>query len=70
MPPSPQDPRPPSLHEVTALAIGDAVGLERAKIQHDAARKITRVVTSRAETGVDVSVPRKSRKQAIPSRNL
>ena len=41
----------------SGLAIGDAVGLERSKIQQDAARKITRVVTSRAKTGVDVSVP-------------
>jgi integrase/recombinase XerD len=41
----------------SGLAIGDAVGLERSKLQQDAARKITRVVTSRAKTGVDVSVP-------------
>jgi site-specific recombinase XerD len=41
----------------SGLAIGDAVCLERSKIQKDAAKKITRVVTSRAKTGVDVSVP-------------
>ena len=41
----------------TGLAIGDAVCLERSKIQRDTAKKITRVVTSRAKTGVDVSVP-------------
>lgn len=41
----------------TALAIGDAVRLERSKIQFDRKRKITRIVTSRAKTGVDVSVP-------------
>jgi len=41
----------------SALAIGDAVCLERSKIQHDAAKNLTRIVTSRAKTGVDVSVP-------------
>lgn len=41
----------------TGLAIGDAVCLERAKIQQDRKKGITRVVTSRAKTGVDVSVP-------------
>ncbi|MGH9378565.1 MAG: tyrosine-type recombinase/integrase [Terriglobia bacterium] len=41
----------------TALAIGDAVCLERANIRYDAKKRITRVVTSRAKTGVDVSVP-------------
>jgi site-specific recombinase XerD len=41
----------------TGLAIGDAVCLERSKIQQDAKRKITRIVTSRAKTGIDVSVP-------------
>jgi integrase len=41
----------------TGLAIGDAVCLERAKIQRDPKKRITRVVTSRAKTGVDVSVP-------------
>ena len=41
----------------TGLAIGDAVCLERTKIQHDPKKGITRVVTSRAKTGVDVSVP-------------
>jgi len=41
----------------SALAIGDAVRLERSKIQHDAAKSLTRIVTSRAKTGVDVSVP-------------
>jgi site-specific recombinase XerD len=41
----------------SGLAIGDAVCLERSKIQQDAAKEITRVVTSRAKTGVDVSVP-------------
>ncbi len=41
----------------TGLAIGDAVCLERAKIQHDIRLKITRIATSRAKTGIDVSVP-------------
>ena len=41
----------------SGLAIGDAVGLERSKIQQDATKKFTRIVTSRAKTGVDVSVP-------------
>jgi site-specific recombinase XerD len=41
----------------SALAIGDAVSLERSKIQHDAGKNLTRIVTSRAKTGVDVSVP-------------
>ena len=41
----------------TGLAIGDAVGLERSRVRFDRAKKITRVVTSRAKTGVDVSVP-------------
>ncbi len=41
----------------SGLAIGDAVGLERSKIQHDASKKFTRIVTSRAKTGIDVSVP-------------
>ena len=41
----------------SALAIGDAVCLERSKIQHDAGKNLTRIVTSRAKTGVDVSVP-------------
>jgi site-specific recombinase XerD len=41
----------------TGLAISDAVCLERTKIQRDAKKGITRVVTSRAKTGVDVSVP-------------
>ena len=41
----------------TALAIGDAATLEREKIKWDEKRKVWRVVTSRAKTGVDVSVP-------------
>jgi integrase len=41
----------------TGLAIKDAVCLERSKIQRDAAKRVTRVVTSRAKTGIDVSVP-------------
>jgi len=41
----------------TGLAIGDAVCLERLNVQRDTAKNITRVVTSRAKTGVDVSVP-------------
>lgn len=41
----------------TGLAIGDAVCLERSKIQRDATKKFTRLVTRRAKTGVDVSVP-------------
>src|ERR1039457_1242268 len=41
----------------SGLAIGDAVGLERSKIQLDATKKFTRIVTSRAKTGVDISVP-------------
>jgi integrase/recombinase XerD len=41
----------------TALAIGDAVTLEREKIRWDDKRRVWRVVTSRAKTGVDVSVP-------------
>jgi integrase/recombinase XerD len=40
----------------TALAIGDAVTLERDKLKWDAARQTWRVVTARAKTGVDVSV--------------
>jgi site-specific recombinase XerD len=39
------------------LAIRDAVCLERAKIQYDTRKRITRIVTARAKTGVDVSVP-------------
>ena len=41
----------------TGLAIGDAVTLEREKIKWDDHRQVWRVVTSRAKTGVDVSVP-------------
>jgi integrase/recombinase XerD len=41
----------------SGLAIGDVVGLERSKIQLDATKKFTRIVTSRAKTGVDISVP-------------
>jgi integrase/recombinase XerD len=41
----------------SGLAIGDAVGLERSKIELDAPKKFTRIVTSRAKTGVDISVP-------------
>ena len=33
----------------SALAIGDAVRLERSKIQHDAQKNLTRIVTSRAK---------------------
>jgi integrase/recombinase XerD len=41
----------------SALGIGDAVRLERSKVQYDAASDLTRIITSRAKTGVDVSVP-------------
>lgn len=41
----------------TGLAIRDAVCLQRAKIQYDTQKRITRIVTARAKTGVDVSVP-------------
>ncbi len=41
----------------TGLAIGDVATLERKKIKFDPHRQMTRVVTSRAKTGVDVSVP-------------
>jgi integrase/recombinase XerD len=41
----------------SGLAIRDAVTLERAEIQRDAARGIYRVVTSRQKTGTHVSVP-------------
>jgi integrase len=41
----------------TGLAIGDVVCLERTAVRYDAAKQITRVVTSRAKTGVDVSIP-------------
>ena len=41
----------------TGLAIRDTVCLERASIQRDTRKQMTRVVTSRAKTGVDVSVP-------------
>ena len=41
----------------TGLAIGDAVTLERDNMKWDAARQVWRVVTARAKTGVDVSVP-------------
>jgi len=41
----------------TGLAIGDAVCLERSQIQLDAKKRLTRIVTSRTKTGVDVSVP-------------
>jgi integrase/recombinase XerD len=41
----------------TGLAIRDAVCLEKSAVQYDARKRITRVVTSRAKTGVDVSVP-------------
>ena len=41
----------------TGLAIRDAVCLERNQIRYDANRQITRIVISRAKTGVDVSVP-------------
>jgi len=45
------------LMRYTGLAIGDAVTLERAAISFDAGKKITRIVTARAKTGVDVSIP-------------
>jgi site-specific recombinase XerD len=45
------------LMRYTALAIGDAATIERAKIKSDPHRNVTRVVTARAKTGVDVSVP-------------
>jgi integrase/recombinase XerD len=41
----------------TGLAIRDAACLERSKIQHDPRKKVTRIVTMRAKTGSDVSVP-------------
>lgn len=41
----------------SGLAIRDAVCLERSKIQYDSRKRITRIVTARAKTGVDVSVP-------------
>jgi site-specific recombinase XerD len=41
----------------TGLAIGDAVCLERAMIRQNSAKSLTLVTTSRAKTGVDVSVP-------------
>jgi integrase/recombinase XerD len=41
----------------TGLAIGDTVTLEREKVKFDHRRNVWRVVTSRAKTGVDVSVP-------------
>jgi len=41
----------------SGLAIRDAVCLERAKIQYDPHKRVTRIVTARAKTGVDVSVP-------------
>ncbi|HUI44235.1 MAG TPA: tyrosine-type recombinase/integrase [Terriglobia bacterium] len=41
----------------TGLAIGDTVTLEREKVKLDSHRQVWRVVTSRAKTGVDVSVP-------------
>lgn len=40
----------------TGLAIGDTVGLERHKVKFDPHKQVWRVVTSRAKTGVDVSV--------------
>lgn len=45
------------LMRFTGLAIGDAATIERSKIKYDPHRQTTRVVTSRAKTGVDVSVP-------------
>jgi integrase/recombinase XerD len=41
----------------SGLAIGDAVTLERAELQHDKQKKIYRVVTARQKTGTHVSVP-------------
>jgi integrase/recombinase XerD len=41
----------------SGLAIQDALTLGREEIQHDEARRIYRVVTSRQKTGVHVSVP-------------
>lgn len=41
----------------SGLAIRDAVTLERDELQHDAKKKLYRVVTSRQKTGTHVSVP-------------
>jgi integrase/recombinase XerD len=41
----------------SGLAIRDAVTLERAEIQHDAAKDVYRIVTARQKTGTHVSVP-------------
>jgi site-specific recombinase XerD len=41
----------------SGLAIRDALTLERAEMQHDAAKGIYRVVTERQKTGTHVSVP-------------
>lgn len=41
----------------SGLAITDAVTLERGELQHDAKKKIYRIVTSRQKTGTHVSVP-------------
>jgi integrase/recombinase XerD len=41
----------------SGLAIRDALTLERKEIQHDAARRVYRIVTARQKTGTHVSVP-------------
>jgi integrase/recombinase XerD len=41
----------------TGLAIGDTVTLEREKVKFDHHKQVWRVSTSRAKTGLDVSVP-------------
>jgi integrase/recombinase XerD len=41
----------------SGLAIGDAITLERAELQHDKAKKLYRIVTARQKTGTNVSVP-------------
>lgn len=57
----------------TGFAIRDAVCLERSQVRYDANRKITRIVLSRAKTGVDVSVPIPpdvaNELLAVPNRN-
>jgi integrase/recombinase XerD len=45
------------LMRYSGLAITDAVTLERSELQHDAKKKLHRVVTSRTKTGTHVSVP-------------
>jgi integrase/recombinase XerD len=45
------------LMRYSGLAIMDAVTLERSELQHDAKKKLYRIVTSRQKTGTHVSVP-------------